>query len=158
MLGVVTIFHRVTDDRGRRWKPCEIKKASKASGIDRFLLAPPTRRPEMIRVAVVIGPIFAALFAITQSVIAWVRDGDPAIEIQLILMPFTAVLSGLLYGYMMSKWVWRSTRDARDAMLEYDLCPHCAHGIGGIPPEPDACTVCPECGAAWKVGLADEDQ
>jgi hypothetical protein len=31
------------------------------------------------------------------------------------------------------------------------LCPACGYGIRGVPSEADGCTVCPECGAAWRV-------
>ena len=30
-------------------------------------------------------------------------------------------------------------------------CGCCDYGIGAISPEADGCTVCPECGAAWKL-------
>lgn len=37
----------------------------------------------------------------------------------------------------------------RDAMLAADRCPACGYDLAGSPVEPDACRVCPECGAAW---------
>ena len=42
------------------------------------------------------------------------------------------------------------------AMLMADRCPSCTHDIAGVSPEFDGRTVCPECGAAWKVELASE--
>jgi hypothetical protein len=29
-------------------------------------------------------------------------------------------------------------------------CPACGYEITDLPPAPDGCTVCPECGAAWR--------
>lgn len=31
------------------------------------------------------------------------------------------------------------------------LCAGCRYSIAAISPDPDGCTVCPECGAAWKL-------
>jgi hypothetical protein len=36
------------------------------------------------------------------------------------------------------------------ALLANGYCPACAYGIDTIRPEHDGCTVCPECGAAWR--------
>ncbi len=53
-------------------------------------------------------------------------------------------------------WMTRSmgspapTYDAFTALLANDFCPGCGYGIGDIRPEHDGCTVCPECGAAWR--------
>ncbi len=32
------------------------------------------------------------------------------------------------------------------------LCPQCLYDLAGSPAEDDGCTVCPECGAAWRFG------
>lgn len=37
------------------------------------------------------------------------------------------------------------------AFLEACLCPSCGYELRGLPTEEDGCTVCPECGAAWRV-------
>lgn len=31
------------------------------------------------------------------------------------------------------------------------ICLICKYELKGLPPEPDGCTVCPECGAAWRI-------
>jgi hypothetical protein len=43
-----------------------------------------------------------------------------------------------------------STYEAFTTLLANDYCPACAYGVGDIRPEADGCTVCPECGAAWR--------
>jgi hypothetical protein len=35
------------------------------------------------------------------------------------------------------------------------VCPACTHSLHGLPVESDGCTVCPECGAAWRVTAQD---
>jgi hypothetical protein len=38
------------------------------------------------------------------------------------------------------------------AFLEIARCPSCGQELSNLVPREDDCTVCPECGAAWKVG------
>ncbi len=41
--------------------------------------------------------------------------------------------------------------------LPHQQCAACEFSLAGLAPEPDGCTVCPECGAAWKLGdIADD--
>ena len=61
-------------------------------------------------------------------------------------------LFGILMGVLMAPRSRGRRILAQGGLLSQGICPHCAHGISGIPPEPDGCTVCPECGAAWQVG------
>lgn len=42
----------------------------------------------------------------------------------------------------------------RDWLAECRLCPVCGYDLIGLPTQPDGCLVCPECGAAWRVGEA----
>jgi hypothetical protein len=37
------------------------------------------------------------------------------------------------------------------AFLEERRCASCGHDLTGCTPQEDACTVCPECGAAWRL-------
>jgi Zn ribbon nucleic-acid-binding protein len=39
----------------------------------------------------------------------------------------------------------------RQRFLAALLCPACAHDLKDIPARDDGVTVCPECGAAWRV-------
>lgn len=43
----------------------------------------------------------------------------------------------------------------RREVIRAHFCPSCSYRLRGVPPEPDGCTVCPECGAAWR--LPDEE-
>lgn len=35
------------------------------------------------------------------------------------------------------------------------VCLACVYDLTGVPTDPDGCTVCPECGAAWKLAPRD---
>ena len=37
-------------------------------------------------------------------------------------------------------------------LLEHRRCPACMYDLTGCPIGEDACTMCPECGAAWRLG------
>lgn len=36
-------------------------------------------------------------------------------------------------------------------LLSRSLCPSCGYHLQGLAPDPDGCTICPECGAAWRL-------
>jgi hypothetical protein len=45
----------------------------------------------------------------------------------------------------------RTAARAVKACLEFGHCPACAYRVHGAPVYGDGCTVCPECGAAWRL-------
>jgi len=45
----------------------------------------------------------------------------------------------------------RAPTVVRRVLLEHSLCPGCASDLLDVEPNSDGCTVCPECGAAWKL-------
>jgi hypothetical protein len=59
------------------------------------------------------------------------------------------VVAQSLVIYKAARWLWAPI-EARE-MLRKNLCPHCRFSLAAIVPDPDGCTVCPECGAAWKL-------
>ncbi len=59
------------------------------------------------------------------------------------------VAAQTLVIYKTARWLWAPI-EARE-MLRKSICPHCRFSLTGISPDPDGCTVCPECGAAWKL-------
>jgi hypothetical protein len=44
-----------------------------------------------------------------------------------------------------------STQRTVNEFLNGELCPACGYSIRELAAEPDGCTVCPECGAAWRL-------
>lgn len=68
---------------------------------------------------------------------------------------FQSVIHFLVYGGIMgavfSRMTWRSPQHAKAAMFRAGLCPACVYQISEVPVDAEGCTICPECGAAWKI-------
>lgn len=45
----------------------------------------------------------------------------------------------------------RNAAAASKGLLERHLCPSCGYKLTALPIDPDGCTICPECGAAWRL-------
>ncbi len=43
-------------------------------------------------------------------------------------------------------------RNWKRRFMELGRCPTCQYSIASLEPESDGCTVCPECGGAWRLG------
>ncbi|MBY0112662.1 MAG: hypothetical protein K2Y21_07565 [Phycisphaerales bacterium] len=74
---------------------------------------------------------------------------------------FVGLMAPLVVGvvqtfviYKAARWLWAPI-EARE-MLRKCLCPHCRFSLVGISPDPDGCTVCPECGAAWRLTVTND--
>jgi|GEM_PF-856296 len=50
---------------------------------------------------------------------------------------------------------WNEMPKAQRRLVQHRVCPACFADLEDVKTEADACTVCPECGAAWKI-LRDE--
>lgn len=59
-----------------------------------------------------------------------------------------------LAGVAGVSWYRERAESVKRDMIRAARCPACAYPIGGIEPETDACTTCPECGAAWRLSDA----
>ncbi len=47
--------------------------------------------------------------------------------------------------------IGRPADQAKILLLDEGLCATCARSLSGLSAEADGCTVCPECGAAWRI-------
>lgn len=51
----------------------------------------------------------------------------------------------------------KDCKKRRAAYLEAKHCASCAYDLAGLPTADDSCLECPECGAAWKLGVGEPD-
>ncbi len=97
-------------------------------------------------------PAVALILAVQHFVYAWnpLPMLDPVWSSAILALAIALVLRWL------RPWLLGIVRPGRAAQtrsrfVDALLCPACAHDLKGVPPRDDGCTVCPECGAAWRV-------
>ncbi len=80
------------------------------------------------------------------------RNGNPMSIAPLLFLLMAFVASG--------GWLFRAARTFPDRaaarLLDRGRCPTCMYDLSALTPERDGCTVCPECGAAWRRTSASE--
>ncbi len=67
----------------------------------------------------------------------------------------------LLYSAMLCGLAVGADSDPRRNVfirLHRRQCGACGYNLGDLRPEPDRCTLCPECGAAWKLPATGRPQ
>ncbi|MEO1278047.1 MAG: hypothetical protein AAFV77_03730 [Planctomycetota bacterium] len=116
------------------------------AGIDRRLVrahTKPQRRVESCRCLVMFATITIFVFfmnttkGVMPDIHRWVLGGGA-------MMAALALGMGVLHA--------RALRYQRAASFALGLCPGCGYSIAELQPEADGCRVCPECGAAWRLG------
>lgn len=126
-------------------KPLGIKPTSLSRLGDHAKFKAEFIRNWLIPAAIIIAGV--AVYASIQGVFDWQALLFVSFAV-LVAMSFSSLVVSL-YSYI---YVWKSAEHGRDALLASGLCPSCGYGIVGVRCEPDGCTVCPECGAAWRMG------
>lgn len=64
----------------------------------------------------------------------------------------TIILLICVAGVASVNWIRERAELIKRSNVRAGRCPACAYPIGELEPEADGCVVCPECGAAWRVG------
>lgn len=80
-----------------------------------------------------------------------VLDGNdaPAV-VWSIALPVWLVLVWRLNRLIARRGNAKRTHRVGSLLASHGLCPTCAYSLADLSPEADGCTVCPECGGAWK--------
>lgn len=150
---MLTRRNSVLDARGVRRRVLDMYWAAKPHGLKPSSLARPGDHaeyfPEVVRNCLL--PSASGIFALTIFLVA---RGHFSLRLMLIMS--TVVFSvmfvmSFFLTLLIYKVTWRSPINGRDSLLTSGVCPACAYRIAGVPPEHDGCTVCPECGAAWRM-------
>lgn len=139
---------RARDDRG---KPIRVRLAivppeDKSDTTRPWLLRQFRRAPEVL-----IPPAIMALGVLVLVSLA-LREGPAVIAVTL----FSPVSSTLIF-VTIALLLWtnralsRHLAKTRVALKARGRCPACRYDMRGLEPEEDACTQCPECGAAWDM-------
>jgi hypothetical protein len=99
----------------------------------------------------VIGATVASLIGLTVLFFVLIQAGlfDPKLGVAIILALLCVGFGQIFFpGYTFARKLsaWRLGRRA---------CAACGYRLEGVLAEQDGCTVCPECGAAWKLESLD---
>lgn len=78
----------------------------------------------------------------------WVLLLVPAVGPWLVLLG--VIFSGVVLMPLML--IRRGSTAVLECLILIGVCPQCGYDLGSLRPEADGCTVCPECGAAWRLG------
>lgn len=97
--------------------------------------------------------------ALHAPTIGWRAAVSPEALLLVVLAVLVATVSPPMFVVLLGAWIitwllcWFLGGRQRAAILmaAEGKCACCEYEIAGLPPESDDCTVCPECGAAWRV-------
>jgi len=150
----------VTDDRGRRVKLLSHRKLGVLPGIPSPI--PMDARHRMyaerqevqwsrdVLISIVIGLLFLFLWA-TMCVIFAPR------MIHWVTAPplFKGLLMGVLPSLPLPLLIYFMIRAGRHRIariiIKHGFCAACGYALTGLDPADDRCTICPECGSAWRL-------
>jgi hypothetical protein len=104
----------------------------------------------------VILPSILALIAIVIVAILWSKLA-PTLLAPLGLSPITqGIVMGSWPFLAMPPFIWILTRANRQrivrCVVKHGHCASCGYSLATLIPAEDRCTLCPECGSAWRVG------
>lgn len=72
-------------------------------------------------------------------------DWFGVVRVGVMLAAWGAVCLMMWSIFSLGAWFWR------DLCVRARQCAACGYPIGDLPPADDGCTVCPECGGAWRL-------
>ncbi len=147
----------IADDRGRpiklRFRGVPIFARVKGQGIERRhrFYEVGWFSPEL---AVALGLIGAGLLiwsGVFLNGLTWMRIAAGLVGVPLVVIGLVAVMS-MLFMQRATPAMHAQVFAKRDRQGQ---CRACTFSLAGLAAEPDGCTVCPECGAAWRLPLND---
>ena len=98
--------------------------------------------------------LLGVLGAIVAAVVVLV--GPDAVGLVIFSVVIAPTMAVVLTALAAARTAWRDRPHAlRRSMALRRLCASCAYDLSANEPEPDGCTVCPECSAAWR--FADDN-
>ena len=150
----------VTDDRGKQVRLIQQRKLGTFPGVPSPIPLAVRERMHMhgheiqwsreVLIPLVIGLIVAAMWGGL-----WFYLAPRATN----LLPAAPVIRGLVIGlvpslplpFVMYVMIHAGRKQVARLVTRYGYCASCGYALTKLPVDEDSCTVCPECGSAWKV-------
>lgn len=95
-----------------------------------------------------------AICVVVLSVVVINFGPGPSRAWSIFFWPLSAVMFVIITACAQVGWRARLRRlhpQIRSTMINHDRCPACGYLLTTLQPDEDGCTVCPECGAAWRL-------
>ena len=145
-------WQKLKDARGYKRGCRSVFGAISTSGLSRRELVLPGHTTPFHHGFLIAGVLAVLIWLfIAKAFVPVLLDIEFWSPVGLAVYGFLFFFPGTICGLASMLNTWRSPQYAIDAMTYAGLCPSCAYRIDGIGPEPDGCTVCPECGGAWRI-------
>ena len=150
-----------TDDRGQRVKLIPQRQLGIMPGIPSPIpMAARTRMfgegQEMQLSREFVVPMLLGLLGVIAWGVLWIFI-SPRVTPLIPLPPgFKGALTGLIPFLPFPLFMWfiihRGRQKIARIVAKHGFCATCGYALSDIPTADDGCTVCPECGSAWRVG------
>jgi len=152
---MVFVWQRLVDARGCRHRACTIRHACQSSGYAWEYLVARHERGGFWVLFLLVTLVYGVCLGVWDQLMKPLFGLSKGIQINsyfdLFRFLVLGMILGLVFGLMNKLYGWRSPAHAVAAMTRAGLCPSCAYQIDEIEPDDDDCTVCPECGGAWRI-------
>ena len=159
---MLSLRPKLVDDRGARVSIATLRDARRIGVEPEKLPKPAEDDPALYRFSamryfslgtilwiIVLFPTYRFLdwfFSDVLGIYTWIAF----VMIVIIMVPFWQVVT-----YFEDRALAKGLR----RLFRYHAhCPSCLYGIRDIEPDPDGCTICPECGAAWRLPPHNETE
>lgn len=155
MSGVRDDRARVRDDRGRsvhvsfHFTPgaASMKRIGMTEG-EVFDMNWMLRRERVRRTAFLLGIIYLfALLIFIPILVMMSGAAAPPVGTEVILVVLCVVPAFVVWHFIARGAPGRM----RSVLIRLGRCASCGYALTGLTSEDDGCTVCPECGSAWKL-------
>lgn len=84
----------------------------------------------------------------------WIRPHSRAMSDGVLFISVVVVVFALFWAVLGHRLRASRCSELLSAARKYKRCPACCYDLGVCVAAADGCTVCPECGGAWKVSKA----
>lgn len=91
--------------------------------------------------------ISIVLLSVILTLIALSTRSTPRLLTLLVTASLVWTIAKVVFGLLRVA----TPEEAVAPFLARRRCPSCAYDLSETPPDPDGCTTCPECGAAWRI-------
>lgn len=89
------------------------------------------------------------LMRVAESMFNLSASLGTSVEFATIILFWGTLLFAFLSAFLYHRYV--GSRVIPRVLSSLGLCGACAYRLRAVPPDTDGCTVCPECGSAWKL-------